>query len=148
MRIWLGVLVALGLLGFFTWASDFVTLQGERTIYTVGCAEGSWQGTHCTGRLVAAERYRFRALHAHREVLFWTVGGAEPSSKFSDCTVQDGRNWSCKPNADAPKSITLQMLHGQAVHDETGQVRSFHAVPKWRWMPARYGVSPGSEADL
>ncbi len=148
MRIGLGLLAALAVLGFITWASDFVTLQGERTIYTVGCADGSWQGNHCTGRLIPAERYRYRALRAHQEVLFWTVGVAEPSSKFTDCTIQDGRNWTCKPNADASKSITLQMERGAAVHDETGQARSFHAVPKWRWMLAGYGVSTGSDAEL
>jgi len=148
MRVGLGFIAALAVLVFITWTSDFVTLQGERTIYTVGCADGSWQGSHCTGRLVPAERYRYRALRARHEVLFWTVGVTEPSSKFTDCVIQDGRNWSCKPNADAPKSVTLEIVRGEAAHDETGQVRNFHAVPKWRWMLANYGVSTGSDAEL
>ena len=147
MRFSLAILAGCVLLAFFTWASDFITLEGERTIYTVGCEQGAWQGNHCTGRLVAAERYRFRALHARGEVLFWTIGVSEPSGRFTDCKIQSGRNWSCKPNADASKSITLQMEHGVAVHDETGRVRSFHAVPKWRWMLARYGVPTGHDAD-
>jgi hypothetical protein len=147
MRFWFGVLAAAVLLGFLTWSSDFITAQGERTIYTVGCSNGLWQGSHCGGRLVAAERYRFRALHARGEVLFWTVGANEPSSKFTDCKIQDGRNWSCQPNADAPKSITLQMERGVALHDATGLVRSFHAVPKWRWMLARYGVPTGNDSE-
>jgi hypothetical protein len=148
MRFWLVILVALGLLGFFTWASDFITLQGERTIFTVDCTGGAWQGTHCGGKLVAAERYRFRALHSRGEVLFWTMGANEPSSKLTDCKIDGGRDWSCKPNADASRSITLEMLHGEAVHDDTGRVRSFHAVPKWRWILARYGLPAGSDADL
>jgi hypothetical protein len=147
MRFWFGVLAVVCLLGFFTWASDFVTLQGERTIYTADCKDGAWQAAHCTGRLVAGERYRFRALRARGEVLFWTVGANEPSAKFSDCTIQSGRNWSCKPNADASKSITLQMLHGEAVHDDTGQARSFHEVPKWRWLLASYGLPAGSDEE-
>ena len=130
------------------WLSDVVTLQGERTIYTVSCADGTWQGTHCSGRLAPAERYRYRALGARGEVLFWVIGANEPSSKFTSCAISDGRNWTCKPTADAAKSITLQMSHGEAMHDPTGQARSFHAVPKWRWLLASYGLSLGSDAKL
>jgi hypothetical protein len=147
MRFWMAMLVGGVLVAFVTWASDFITLQGERTIYTVSCSNDLWRGSHCAGRLAAAERYRFRALRARGEVLFWTVGANEPSSKFTECKIQDGRNWSCQPNADASKSITLQMLHGMALHDETGQVRRFHAVPKWRWILASYNVPTGNDAD-
>ena len=42
------VLLALGL-----WASDRITMQGERTIFTVNCDNGSWQGDRCNGKLVA-----------------------------------------------------------------------------------------------
>jgi len=147
MRLRFVTLAVVGLLGGFIWASDAITLQGERTIYTVGCEQGVWQGSHCSGRLVAGERYRFRALYARGEVLFWTVGANEPSGKFTDCKARDGRNWSCKPNADASRSITLQMERGVAVHDHTGQVRSFHAVPKWRWILASYGMPMGNDVD-
>jgi hypothetical protein len=148
MRFWFGILVVIGVAAFLTWTSDSITMQGERTIYTVGCTDGAWQGAHCTGRLVPAERYRFRALSARGEVLFWVIGANEPSSRFTNCKIQDGRNWSCPPNADASKSITLQMLHGDAVHDETGRVRSFHAVPKWRWALASYGMPLGGDAGM
>ena len=30
------------------WASDRITLQGERTIYTVNCEGGNWVGNRCT----------------------------------------------------------------------------------------------------
>jgi len=47
------VLVALG---FAAWASDFVTMQGERTVYTVDCTNGAWQGDHCSGQVAAGTR--------------------------------------------------------------------------------------------
>jgi len=53
IRIWLFfVLVLAGLCGV-AWATDFITPQGERTVYTAECERGTWQGAHCTGTLVA-----------------------------------------------------------------------------------------------
>ena len=43
-------------------------MQGERTIYTVECQAGSWNGDRCSGQLVAGPRYRYRALPPHSEV--------------------------------------------------------------------------------
>jgi hypothetical protein len=136
MRLTLWFLaVLLVLVGAMAWISDSITLQGERTIYTVRCIDGEWKDEQCTGHLVAAERYRFRALRAHREVLFWTVGSSnEPSGKFSDCEIQDGRNWKCAPSPDTSRSITLQIARGFPVPDAAGRTRGFHAVPKWKWM--------------
>jgi hypothetical protein len=37
------------------WASDRITLQGERTIFTVKCDGGTWQGRRCSGRMVPGE---------------------------------------------------------------------------------------------
>ena len=37
VRLWALVLLVLVALGFAAWASDFVTMQGERTVYTVDC---------------------------------------------------------------------------------------------------------------
>jgi hypothetical protein len=59
------------LLVFFIWSSDRVTLQGERTIYTVNCVNGTWDGHRCNGLLTTGPRFRYRALKAHGEVLFW-----------------------------------------------------------------------------
>jgi len=147
MRLWLFVLAALAVVVAFIWASDKVTLQGERTIYTADCRDGAWQGVNCTGRLVAADRFRFRALRPHREVVFWTVGAAEPSGKFTDCDIEDGRNWTCKPNAEAARTIALQMSKGDAVPDSLGRTRPFHPVAKWRWFFLRFGLPVGSSAD-
>ena len=74
-RIWLFVVSLLLFLAAAAWTTDFITLKGERTIYTVMC-QGTWRDDHCAGKLVAGKRVRFRALMAHREVIFWTVGEA------------------------------------------------------------------------
>lgn len=136
-------------LGFavFSWASDFVTLKGERTIYTVRCQGGQWSGKRCTGKLAAGSRVRFRALRAHGEVLFWNAGVHEVSGRLTGCEISDGRNWSCPVTADATKSITLQMRHGRAVHSTAGGVQAYHAVTKWRWFLLYSGLSMGSFAD-
>jgi hypothetical protein len=139
VRVWVFVIVVLAALGFAAWASDFVTMQGERTIYTVDCRGGVWKDDRCTGSLQAGLRYRYRALRPHSEVVFWTVGTSEPSGKFGDCTVKDGRNWTCKANADAPRSITLQMAEGAPVAPEGASTRPFRAVSKWRWLLLQRG---------
>jgi len=130
------VLAAIG-----AWLNDFITLQGERTIYTVNCVGGEWKGDECTGRLVAGDRHRFRALRVHREVLFWRVGVQENSGRLMDCEIQDGRNWRCPPGPDAARSITLVMDHGEAVPG-TGTL-PLHAVPKWRWLFLRWSAMVG-----
>ncbi|MGE5338428.1 MAG: hypothetical protein ACM3PU_11400 [Gemmatimonadota bacterium] len=142
---WIAVVVVL-LLAMLAWADDFVTLQGEHTIYTVHC-EGSWSGTTCAGRLAAADRYRFRALRARREVIFWVAGSPEPSGKFTGCEIRDGRNWSCKPSPDAARSITLALVRGKAQHDATGVTRAFHAISKWKWWWLRAGLGTFKRAS-
>ena len=122
------------------WASDKVTWQAERTIFTVRCDGGGWQGLACTGRLVAAERYRFRALKPHNEVLFWVVGSSDPSGKMTDCTILDGRNWTCRESEQSARSITRTMSDGLAVHETTGVTRPFVAIDKWKWMLLTAGV--------
>ena len=150
VRVWAFVLFVLVALGFAAWASDFVTMQGERTVYTVDCRNGAWQGEHCSGQVAAGTRYRFRALKPHGEVIFWTVGTNEPSGKFQECTIQDGRNWVCKVCPDAARSITLQMAHGMPVAAHPDVTRPFRAVSKWRWLLLQRGytsdraVPPGS----
>jgi hypothetical protein len=124
---------------FVAWANDAMTLQAERTVYTVACQGGGWEGERCTGKLVASDRYRFRALKAHSEVLFWVAGSsAEPSGRLSPCEIKDGRNWSCKPSAEAARTITLKMVRGRAVPDPSANTRPFHAISKWRWLLLRY----------
>ncbi len=141
-------LFALALLAFFLWAADIVTLQGERTVYTARCADGTWNANRCTGKLMAGDRFRFRALKAHNEVFFWNVGVAsEPSGKLNQCAISDGRNWVCQPNADGPLSVALAMHHGRPVADKTGKTRSVHVVSKWTWTLLNLGLPAGDSAD-
>lgn len=137
----------LGLLAGWAWLTDFVTIQGESTIYTVSCRNGEWRGETCTGQLAPADRFRFRALPRRQEVLFWTLGKAEPSGRFTGCQVEDGRNWTCPPSADAARTITLSLVQGRAMHDATGRTQGFRAVYKWRWMLLGWGVPMGRSAD-
>jgi hypothetical protein len=143
VRVWAFVIAVLAALGFAAWASDFVTMQGERTIYTVDCTGGVWQGDRCSGRVAPGERYRYRALKPHGEVIFWTVGSKEPSGKFQECKIQDGRNWACKVCPDAAKSITLQMANGHpvAAASPPAVTRPFRAVSKWRWLLLQRGYT-------
>jgi hypothetical protein len=147
LRVWAFVIAVLVALGFAAWASDFVTMQGERTIYTVDCVHGAWQGDHCNGQLTAGIRYRYRALKPHGEVIFWTVGTKEPSGKFENCTIQDGRNWFCKPCPDAARSITLQMSQGLPVPGMQ-VTRPFRAVSKWRWLLLNRGFTTDRDVPV
>lgn len=146
LRVLQALLFAFLALGVFAWATDKITSQGERTVYTVDCAQGTWQANRCTAKLIPAKRYRFRALKAHGEVLFWTIGEQESSGRYTDCSIQDGHNWSCKPNPDASRTITHQMLHGQPVPDPNAQMLAFRRVPKWEWVMLRVGIPVGNEA--
>ena len=132
------VLVAVTI--FIGWASDSITLQGERTVYTANCSAGVWRGATCTGTMVVGPRYRFRALKAHGEVIFWTSGEAASSSKFTDCIISDGRNWTCKANAEIGRAITNAMVDGRPIPEAGVQTREFHQIPKWQWGMATLGL--------
>ena len=147
-RVWAFVIAVLAALLFAAWASDFVTMQGERTVYTVECHGGVWTDDLCSGHLAASRRYRYRALKPHHEVIFWTVGTQERSGKFEDCAIADGRNWVCKPGSDAPRSITLEMSGGVPVPGPAGVTLPFRAVSKWRWLLLTRGVSSHKSVPL
>jgi hypothetical protein len=127
------------MVGVFVWGTDFITLQGEWTVYTAECRQGSWDGNRCTGRLEASDRYRFRALRRHKEVFFWVVGSTEPSGRLAPCEVENRANWTCKANGDSPRSITLAMSKGRPVADPAAGTRPSHAVSKFKWMLLKYG---------
>lgn len=138
---WIALPVLL-FLSLFVWSTDRVSLQGERTVYTVNCVNGAWTGERCSGTLVAGPRFRYRALKAHMEVLFWVLGAQEPSSKLSGCTIEDGRNWTCPEGADAVKSLTLGMARGEPMRNPAWHTLPFHAVPKLTWWLLQTGFGP------
>ncbi len=121
-------------IGAVLWTTDAVTLQGEWTIYTAECLHGAWAGNVCMGQLVASDRYRFRASHGDKEVLFWINGASEPVGRMTQCTVIDGRNWTCQGNAKGLKSITLQLHHDIPIHNTAEYAQPFHEVSKFNWV--------------
>lgn len=137
---WFAVLVLM-LLSVFIWASDRITLQGERTVYTVNCVNGTWAGDVCGGRITAGPRFRYRALKIRGEVLFWVLGLSEASSKLTGCEIQDGRNWLCPVSAGAAKSLTLGMANGYPLRNPAWPTLPFHAVPKASWVFLDLGLT-------
>jgi hypothetical protein len=135
LRTWIALLIAFAGAAYFAWVLDWITPQGERTVYTVECS-GRWAGAACEGKELAGKRYRFRALKAHREVLYWTVGAeGEPSGKFHDCLIENGRNWTCKAAATGqPPAITQGMLRGEPLPHPSGQGPAYRQVSKWQWI--------------
>ncbi len=140
--------VATAAFAVFIWGSDRITFQGERTIHTVRCVDGEWQQRHCTGRLVASDRYTFRASRSRQEVLYWVFGSSAPSGKYSDCRVENRSNWVCAVRTGEPKTITYEMRNDRPVHGDEALAVPFHAVPKWKWWALRYGVGHFSDAGL
>ena len=136
------IVVALIIVGISIWASDRITLQGERTIYTVNCVGGNWVGNNCTGRLVADKRYGFRSSPSRHEVIYWVRGSGEPSGRFANCTVVDRDNWSCPETANEKTPIAHEMRRGRPMRGDSGKAVSFHDVAKWKWWLIESGV-PG-----
>ena len=134
------------LIVYFIWTTDKITLQGERTVYTVNCTNGTWNGKACTGVLSAGPRYRYRALKARGEVLFWVLGANEPSSKLTGCNIQDGRNWTCPVSADAKQSITLALAGGDPIANPAWPTRPLHVVSKMTWIFLNNGWNPNANA--
>jgi hypothetical protein len=133
-KVWSGLgAVALALVGY-AWATDFISMQGERTLYTAQCLKGQWVGDRCTGEMAAAERVRYKALKQRGEVLFWNVGAVDISGRLGPCQVRDGRNWVCEPNADARRSITLALSEGHPKANNAGITRPAHCISKWKWL--------------
>jgi hypothetical protein len=135
------------LLGLTAWLHDSITLHGAgHPVYTAECAGGTWQGTTCTGHLVAGDQHRFVALKNHSEVLYWMVGSPQPSGKLSDCTISDVKDWSCRQAPAQPPAIIMAMKNGRPVAT-TGQVPPHHCVAKWKWVLLLRGVTWLHEAD-
>ena len=141
------VLVVLVISAAVAWMTDWITISGERTIYTVECAGGDWIGARCPGRIVAGERYKYRAFKSDREVWFWILGADEPFGRLENCDIKSGRQWTCQPSSDSLDSLTYSMWNGKAVYDESIPTISFHATSKLRWWLAKVGVTWFHSAD-
>ena len=137
---WAIVVVVVVALGIALWGSDKITYEGERTVYTVRCEQGDWEGLACKGKMVAGDRYRFRASVSKQEVLYWVVGSPAPSGKFAQCKVKDRGNWACPENAGQPQTIAHEMVNGRPKRDGTDRDLPFRAVPKWVWWVLHSGV--------
>jgi hypothetical protein len=136
------------LFALLVWSSDRITMQGERTIYTIDCQGGSWNGPHCTGHLAPGARYAFRASVLRKEVIYWTRGSNEPSGTYSDCTVTDRDNWSCKVPAGQKAALANEMKNGRPSLDGAVQPPPLlHEVAKWKWWAIRLGITLFSDAD-
>jgi hypothetical protein len=122
------------------WASDRITLQGERTVYTVNCEQGEWQGTRCTGKLVPGPRYAFRASTLRQEVIYWIRGSKEPSGRYADCTVIDRDNWTCNEQSGQQPSVAYEFDKGRPTKSDDGKMIPFHDVPKWKWWLMKMGI--------
>ena len=142
----LAPLLLLSLLGFLIWVSDRVTLQGERTVYTVSCARGEWVGARCTGVLMPAERYAFRASASRNEVFHWIRGTSAPSGTFTDCTVKDRDNWSCRIPTGPLETSTCAMVKGNPTPGCRSAAVPIHDVPKWKWWAMRAGITIFTDA--
>ena len=140
------VALVLLVLAAVIWGSDRVTLQGERTIYTVDCAQGSWEGSRCTGRLVPGPRYAFRASRTRNEVLYWIRESQNPSQKFPDCTVKNRDNWTCNVRVGEPGAVTYEFRDGKPTRGTEGLTLAYHEVPKWQWWAIKWGFG-GAFAD-
>ncbi len=143
--ILLGVAVLIVLV-MMVWGSDRITLQGERTIYSVKCERGTWDGARCTGSMVAGDRYAFRASPRRQEVLYWVRESSEPSDKYADCVVTDRNNWACNPQPGQRPSIAHALKDGRPVPGKDGSTLPFHDVPKWKYwvlsvMPGAFSVA-------
>jgi hypothetical protein len=141
------LLLLLGSMGALLWASDRITLQGERTIYTVGCEQGVWDGLRCTGRMVASKRYRFRASPSRGEVIYWIVAAPAPSGKYAGCDVKNRDNWTCPANTGEYPSITHTMALGRPIPEEGAPVAPYYAIAKWKWWLLDAGIPAFAQAD-
>lgn len=145
-RVWWFLAAALVILATLAWSSDTITLQDQWTIYTARCGEGAWQGKHCTGRLVAAERHHFVADKPKSEVAFDVIGvQGGVSGRLSQCAVDDGRNWKCLVGGIATYPITRQLVQGDPVDRNDGPDLT-RRISKRQWLLLRLGLPAGSDA--
>ena len=142
------VILVVASLTVFIWASDRITLEGERTIYTVNCDQGAWDGLRCTSRLRAGDRHRFRASRSRHEIVYWIAGSGAPSGKYADCDVTDRDRWVCKARPGEQPTIAHELAGGRPVPNAAAPDMPFHAVNKWKWWVLDVGIPIVSKADF
>ena len=142
------VLLLIALVVALLWGSDRITMQGERTIYTADCVDGTWAGKVCSGKLAPGKRYAFRASLARQEVIYWIRGSTAPSGKFPECKVVDRDNWSCKAGGDgSPTTIAYEMARGHPTRAGSESMLPYHSVPKWKWWLMDAGLRVFTKTD-
>jgi hypothetical protein len=146
--LWPFLLAMIVIIGGMMWVSDWITLEGERTVYTVTCPGGVWDGLRCTGRIAAGDRYRFRASRSRGEVLYWIAGSSAPSGKYTDCQVANRANWTCNVQIGQPLSIALEFSNGRPTFYGAGLTAPFYGVAKWKWWAIHFGIPGITEADF
>ncbi|MEP6655820.1 MAG: hypothetical protein ABJC33_01210 [Betaproteobacteria bacterium] len=144
MKLFLAGLVVLVIV--LIWTTDAITLEGERTIYTLQCNNGEWKDGKCTGTVTAGDRYRFRALKTKREVLFWTVGASTPSDKYTGCTVRNRDHWSCTTFPTEKSVPPYEMAGGRLRSPGNSAALPLHMARKWRWWLLHMGLPASGSA--
>ena len=146
-KVWTSLILVFAGFVLLAWGSDKITLQGERTVYTVNCEGGSWDGLHCSGHLVAGMRHRFRASRRRSEVLFWNADSAATSGKYTDCRVVDRDNWNCNEKSGQPAAAAQEFSHGRPLIHGEGSGVQVRAIAKWKWWALRAGWRWFDKAD-
>jgi hypothetical protein len=144
----LSIALLVALVAALVWGSDRITMQGERTIYTVDCDGGTWTGRVCSGKLAPSKRYAFRASLARQEVIYWIRGSMAPSGKFPECNVVDRDNWSCKAAPEgSPATIAYEMAKGHPTRAGSEHMLPYHSVQKWKWWLIDAGLRVFTRAE-
>lgn len=128
-----GLLGVIALMVALIWASDRITLQGERVLYAVTCSGGEWRGNVCDGHLEPAQRYAFRASPRRGEVVSWIIGSSAASRTYAGCEVRNRDQWVCPLQTGGGTTAQLEMLKGKTRCSGTAAAASVHIVPKWSW---------------
>jgi len=138
-RWWIaGVAMVLGVAAI-VWASDRVTVQGERVLYGVDC-DGQWRDLACVGKLKPGARYAFRASPRRREVIAWTIGSERPSRTYSGCQVVGRDQWSCPVRTSAGSDATLTMSKHGLQCAPAPAAPAARVIAKWKWYLLGLGV--------
>jgi hypothetical protein len=65
---------------------------------------------------------------------------------FTDCTVNDRDNWSCRIPTGPSATAICAMVRGTPTPGCRFGGVAFHDVPKWKWWAMRAGVTLFTDA--